>query len=1116
MDEHFFDELMVKYPDGSSRLENEVSSLKRKLNETDINESSEEIENGANSEIRENSKKRKTKERQNVFSCAECGKTFSKKQYLNRHFTTHTKIKCNLCDLTFSRADSLKRHVRNKHDRKQFPCPHCDRAFQTYTEVFDHVQANHPMKRDQNNKQRGGQNVARPQRILKNIQHGLSQQSLNENINVGNHKQPKKRNVQQNKETSRSGQFSGRRAINGSAEDFIIYPRDEEIYDLLLFFANKKLQIEEHLKSRLRQYGIKWYLSTQVEMVKESPEGVVQTDSPHFRSLTYSDVSVEAFSEHSLNEAFQKMSASLESYTRNSSGWNIRKVIELTIHSIRYSPLSGSSYIELPSTLKISRSLLNIRNEDQKCFLYCILASLHVAPSCPELVQNYREFESELDMTGIDYPVSITSIDKFERQNQNISVNVFAFVDNDIVPLKITKRTDRLHHVDLLLLKNKTTSHYCLIRNLNRFLSRTKTTRKQQFFCPYCLHGFNLDKLLKEHIVYCSTNEPQKVTLPDSGKNDMLEYKEFDKQLKVPFVIYADFETLNTKLQTCIPNPSMSSTTQTTLLEPCSFAYKVVCINEKYTKPTVIFRGPDASQKLIESLVEEQHEIEEILKHVDPIQMTEADEKAFANATRCVLCQKSFDITDTKVRHHLHFGMSPEKDTNMVGAAHQKCNLLAKQANFIPVIFHNLRNFDGHIILQSLGLFKETDIKCIPQNLERYISFSLGKLRFIDSFQFLPSSLETLVEDLVSEGDDAFQYFWKEFTCDEAKLLLRKGVYPYEYMDHVNRFQETKLPPIKSFYSSIKGEGISESDYEHALEVFQRFKLNNLGDYHDLYLKTDVVLLCDVFERFRNMCLQKYGLDACHFFSSPGLSWTACLKMTGVCLELLTDIDMINFFEKGTRGGISQISNRYKRANNPLLGEKFYDKSSVSSFISYLDMNNLYGLAMSKPIATGGFRFLNKDEIQQLDILSTPKDSSIGYVCEVSLEYPKELHDRHSDYPLAPEKKIIKDQDLSPYAKRLWKAMHGRKETDELPPRAKVEKLITSLNDKEKYILHYHNLQLYIQLGMRIQQIHRVLEFNQEPWMKPYIEFNTVQRKQATSLFQKNFYKLMNCSVFGK
>ena len=185
------------------------------------------------------------------------------------------------------------------------------------------------------------------------------------------------------------------------------------------------------------------------------------------------------------------------------------------------------------------------------------------------------------------------------------------------------------------------------------------------------------------------------------------------------------------------------------------------------------------------------------------------------------------------------------------------------------------------------------------------------------------------------------------------------------------------------------------------------------------------------------------------------------------------------------------------------MGDEHYDDSKPTTYLQYLDMKNLYGYAMTQKLPTGFFRS------------SIPSDSATGYVLEVSLAYPNHLHDAHSDYALAPERKHIRNEDLSPYAKTLWKKLHGKNEDDELPSRVTVENLVTTLEDKDHYVVHYRNLRLYLQLGMEIKQIHRVLEFHQEFWMKSYIDFNTEQRKKATS-FQKNFYRLMNCSVFGK
>ena len=209
----------------------------------------------------------------------------------------------------------------------------------------------------------------------------------------------------------------------------------------------------------------------------------------------------------------------------------------------------------------------------------------------------------------------------------------------------------------------------------------------------------------------------------------------------------------------------------------------------------------------------------------------------------------------------------------------------------------------------------EGRVSCIPNNTEKYISFSLGQLRFIDSAQFLLASLDRLV---ANNKPEAFQ-ITMQHEPDEARrsLLMRKGVYPYEFMDSWERFAEPRLPPKEAFYSKLTDEGISDTDYFHAQKVWETFRCVFLGDYSDLYCKTDVLLLADVFENFRKTCLRQYGLDPAHYYTSPGLSWDALLKKTGVELELLTDYDQHLFIEKGMRGGIAMVSKRHARANNP-------------------------------------------------------------------------------------------------------------------------------------------------------------------------------------------------------
>lgn len=416
----------------------------------------------------------------------------------------------------------------------------------------------------------------------------------------------------------------------------------------------------------------------------------------------------------------------------------------------------------------------------------------------------------------------------------------------------------------------------------------------------------------------------------------------------------------------------------------------------------------------------------------------------------------------------------------------------------IPVILHNLRGYDSHLIMQSISKV-ESKITCIPNHMEKYISFSLGKLRFIDSMQFMQASLDSLVK-ATDKNDFTIT---RENEPDENKheLLFRKGIYPYEYMDSWERFQEKQLPGMDKFFSTLTDEDISEVDYEHAKKVWEMFRCETLADYHDLYLRTDTLLLADVFENFRSMCLKQYGLDPAHYYTSPGLSWDALLKKSRVKLELLTDYDMYLFVEKGMRGGISMSSKRYCKANNPMLST--FDPEKSTDYITYLDANNLYGWAMSQSLPTGGFEWVDP---QAVDLQAHPADSNKGYILEVDLQYPKKLHDAHNSYPLAPEKLKVKMEWLSEYQQELV-------ENNSV---LNVEKLVPNLYDKEKYVLHYRNLQLYVSLGMRVKKIHRVLRFDQSPWMEPYIRMNTEHRKQAKSDFEKNLYKLMNNSVFGK
>jgi hypothetical protein len=229
--------------------------------------------------------------------------------------------------------------------------------------------------------------------------------------------------------------------------------------------------------------------------------------------------------------------------------------------------------------------------------------------------------------------------------------------------------------------------------------------------------------------------------------------------------------------------------------------------------------------------------------------------------------------------------------------------------------------------------------------------------------------------------------------------------------------------------------------------------------------------------------------------------------MTGVELELLTDPDMHLFIEKGMRGGVSMITHRYAKANNPYI--EGHDPDQEANYIMYLDANNLYGWAMSQHLPTGNFGWLTDQEIEYLDVMAIPDDRVEGYILEVDLEYPKELHDVHNDYPLALEKLKVSSDMLSPYYTRLIEDLNMTNTTT-------VTKLVPNLNDKSHYVIHYRNLKQYLSLGLRLTKIHKVLGFDQSPWLKSYIDFNTENANWRPMILRRTFSSCLTMQCLEK
>ena len=364
-------------------------------------------------------------------------------------------------------------------------------------------------------------------------------------------------------------------------------------------------------------------------------------------------------------------------------------------------------------------------------------------------------------------------------------------------------------------------------------------------------------------------------------------------------------------------------------------------------------------------------------------------------------------------------------------------------------------------------------------------------------------SLDTLAKNLEEED---FEPLRKEYG-EDLELLTRKQVFPYRFLRNLKCMSHEGLIP-KEWFGSRLGRGevfekgkekevkvcpISDKDYEHYVKVWKTFGFKTFGEYVSFYCALDVELLAIVLKKFVKTCMRDFGLDPTKSYTAPGFFWKAMLKMTGVKLELLTDPTKYAFFEKCIRGGVSVVSNRYAKANNPYM-EEGYDPSKKTTYIVEWDANSLYASVMVEELPVGKFYWACEKMLKELEEgLGSGKKLTSGksaFLC-VDLEYPEELHDEHNDYSLAPEKMVING----------------------------VEKLAPNLGDKKEYHTTYEALLFYLEKGLVLKKVHKAITCKTEAFLRPYIEFCAEKRREAKrrgDRFGDEFYKLAGNSVYGK
>ena len=539
---------------------------------------------------------------------------------------------------------------------------------------------------------------------------------------------------------------------------------------------------------------------------------------------------------------FSNWEHQIENEQLEGSGFIKQYINQIEIEVYKIKDIKASSWVELPEKYKKSRSIINIQNDDQFCFVWCILAHLHKAKNNACKVYNYKQYFNNLNTTNLTFPMHISQIPKFEKQN-GLNINVFELETDSLRPVYVNKNYLK-PQIDLLLYQN----HYCLITNVARLLT---DNRNLNFVCRRCLNVFGTQLILNSHIDMCQNLEPCRIDFP---KHNYLNFHSWHTKIDVPIRVYADFECFNIPQKENITNSTKILFTH----EPISVVYYLISPWQCGYKS---FTGKDCVRSFVNDIFEIEKKSSEYYLTNLPINMSEQNEIDFKNSDVCWLCDKMFikclnqenceqyNCECKKVKDHDHL-------TGLYrGAAHKNCNLQTKQkkSNFVPVFFHNFSGYDCHLIFEQLintaieiGFEKE-DIKIIPKSMENYISLKIGCLRFLDSYRFLQSSLQKLAESLSD-----FPILKKNNFYDE--LLIHKLAYPYEYFNPTN-FEKPLDLKKEHFYSTLKQEYPPQQEIDRTFEIIKKYDIKTGKDLTLMYNLLDVLLLADIFENFICNCI---------------------------------------------------------------------------------------------------------------------------------------------------------------------------------------------------------------------------------------------------------------------
>lgn len=895
-------------------------------------------------------------------------------------------------------------------------------------------------------------------------------------------------------------------AFKNRLQTYFIRNMTATLLDLSSYLDTTKKLVKQKIREILKKFeSIKVNILIHLLFVK--PESTSQKQAVCFKTKN-----VVIYRQTDLNDIFQSLRNNIllenENFHLKGSGWILDKIVGMELRINRLYNLSkGSSYIPLPFS---SNCIINVKNNDSRCFQYSVMGKyLHESKKHKNSPYSYSNLPQVYDFSMLTFPVSLKDIPSFEKEN-NISISVFSFrpiekedkrknksscsVQNFIFfPLKVVEK-ELKDHRDLLYFSNVDgTSHFCWITNLASLIRSQLTNNKRRIFlCKKCFKFYHDPSKLGEHKRLCSSISKNAFShsFPDPP---ILKFSQHAKALYHHYCVFADFESY---LQSVENDPDTPTFAYQQHL-PMSYAWLCVSPDPKFnSNEPFLYRGDLAHIQFVNNMIELAKEISQNYNDTEsPIILSPADYVRHATATSCQVCGADFQQT-IKVRDHNH-QYTPPGQSNYRMALCSSCNLIYRHPKSMLVFFHNLSRYDLHFIVKALNDCPH-GISIVPSTEEIYLSLSIHlkdpelkefTIKFIDTYRFLSSSLDNLVTTIPESSFIRTKLFCK--TKSQFALCRQKAVFCYDYMTDASKLRQTYPPSPKHFYNKLNDKHITQEEYSRFCRTWDVFRCKTLGDYADVYLKLDVLLLSDVFQEFRSFCFNTYQLDCANYITLPSFAFDAFLKMTKVEIDLFTDYDMTLMINSAIRGGISQCSLRYAAANNPNIPDT-YDETEPSSFIQYLDVTALYSYTMCKSLPYGQYRWVDTNDLENLNVCEIADDADIGYILEVDLLYPKHLEYSHSDLPFCAESKI------PPL------------------PDSKHPKLLTTLEDKKKYVIHFAVLKQAIRQGLILKKIHRAIRFKQRPFLKPFIQLNAKLRKEASNDFHRDLLKLISNACYGK